>query len=595
MYKLALAIFATTAVLAFPSAAGAAYSGTVNGTTATLTGDDAPDNLAIGVDSGNLTHNRPQSEGFASSADFDSTANGDQTVPANGSLTISAGGGDDAVAFAAAVDSLAASTIDGEAGDDLLSGSAGTDAIRGGDGNDRVIGFRGGDDLEGGAGNDQLVWNNGDGSDVMDGDAGNDEVEVNGAPTAGDTFTVSPSGARVAFARTNLGPFTLDVSAERMTLNGLGGADTMTGAEGLAPLILVGFHGGPGPDALTGGDGPDFISGGEGIDGLAGGGGDDRVVGDRGDDVMSGGNGDDTLVWNNGDGSDRMDGESGSDTIEVNGAPGAGDAFTLQPSGGRARFDRTNLGPFTLDIGSSEALDLRGLGGDDSFLANAGTEAVVGTLKLDGGSGNDTLTGGGSTDIVSGGPGNDVLDGGGGADSVHGGDGDDVLALRDGAADLGVCGLGSDRATADAVGVDALVECEQVDQPPAAAVPVGDTVATALAIRSTSGRISRRARRPTVSIAVNCPTSEPGGCRGTLTLTTLRAVAVGRVRAVVVLGTAGFALRSGETRTLRVRLATGAARLARGGRLRARVRTVSRDAAGNVAESTRSYTITVRR
>jgi Ca2+-binding RTX toxin-like protein len=606
--KLALVVLAACAVLALPAAANAAYIGAVVGTTATLTGDAAGDTLTIGVDAGNLTHNRfaAGDPGFASNIDFDSTLPLDQTIPAaTGSLTINAGGGDDTVTFDATVGT--ASTIDGEAGNDLLSGSTGADTMRGGDGNDRVIGFRGGDDVEGGAGNDQLVWNNGDGSDVMDGDGGNDEVEVNGAPTAGDVFTVNPdvTGTRVAFARSNLGPFTLDVSAERMTLNGLGGADTMTGAAGLAPLILIAFNGGVGADNITGGDGPDLISGGEEADTLAGGGGGDRVLGDRGNDVMSGGDGDDTLVWNNGDGSDMMDGEGGSDTVEVNGAPLAGDAFTLQPNGARARFDRTNLGPFTLDIGSSELLDLNGLGGDDTFSAAAGTEGLVGTLALDGGVGNDNLTAGASADVVSGGPGNDALDGGGGADIVQGGDGDDVLALRDGSPDLGLCGPGTDSATADAASVDTLVECEQLDQP--AQPPAADTSATALTIRSSRGRVSRRSRRPSVRVTVNCPSSEPGGCNGTLTLTTLRPVPLGapgtpsasqvirRLRAVVVLGTVRYALQTGQTRTLRVRLARGATRLARRARIRARVRALNSDAAGNLAESTRRYTIAVRR
>ena len=55
--------------------------------------------------------------------------------------------------------------------------------------------------------------------------------------------------------------------------------------------------------------------------------------------------------WNDGDGSDVMDGRLGLDKIEVNGAAGAGDAFEIRRNGQRDRFDRTNLGPFTLDIG----------------------------------------------------------------------------------------------------------------------------------------------------------------------------------------------------------------------------------------------------
>ena len=80
--------------------------------------------------------------------------------------------------------------------------------------------------MNGGAGNDTLVWNNGDGSDIVDGDAGNDGVEVNGAPTLGDVFTLEPDAGRIKFQRTNLVPFTLDTATERFEVNGLGGNDS---------------------------------------------------------------------------------------------------------------------------------------------------------------------------------------------------------------------------------------------------------------------------------------------------------------------------------------------------------------------------------
>ena len=74
---------------------------------------------------------------------------------------------------------------------------------------------------------------------------------------------------------------------------------------------------------------------------------------------MNGGDGEDTTVWNNGDGSDVMNGEAGPDRVEVNGANTA-ETFTLAPNGARAKFDRTSAGAFSLDIGTAEALDLRG-------------------------------------------------------------------------------------------------------------------------------------------------------------------------------------------------------------------------------------------
>ena len=221
--------------------------------------------------------------------------------------------------------------------------------------------------LNGGAGNDTLVWNNGDGSDTLNGDAGNDGTEVNGAPTTGDVFSLEPNAGRIKFQRTNLKAFTLDASTERFQVNGLGGDDSLTANDGVGALTLLSVDGGAGVDTVNGSDGADLILGGEGNDLLNGGGGDDRIVGDRGNDTMNGGTGDDTLVWNNGDNTDVVNGDAGRDDVEVNGAPAAGDVFTVQPNGARIKFDRPNLVPFSLDIGSSETLHANGLGGDDSI------------------------------------------------------------------------------------------------------------------------------------------------------------------------------------------------------------------------------------
>ena len=173
-------------------------------------------------------------------------------------------------------------------------------------------------------------------------------------------------------------PFTLDTATERFQVNGLGGNDSVTANDGVGALTLLSVDGGAGADTVIGSDGADLILGGEGNDVLNGGGGDDRIVGDRGNDTMNGGAGDDTLVWNNGDGTDVANGDDGRDDVEVNGAPAAGDAFTVQPNGARIKFDRTNLVPFSLDIGSSETLHANGLGGDDAI-----TVGEVGALRGD--------------------------------------------------------------------------------------------------------------------------------------------------------------------------------------------------------------------
>ena len=143
---------------------------------------------------------------------------------------------------------------------------------------------------------------------------------------------------------------------------------------------------------------------------------------------MNGGAGDDTLVWNNGDGTDVIERRRRPRRRRGQRRAGAGDVFTVQPNGARIKFDRTNLVPFSLDIGSSETMHANGLGGDDTItVGDVGSYSVTAS----GGSGNDTLTGGGSSETFLGGSGNDTINPGGGIDVVSGDEGDDQVNVRD--------------------------------------------------------------------------------------------------------------------------------------------------------------------
>jgi Ca2+-binding RTX toxin-like protein len=553
----AIAAFA----LAAPTGAGAAVTQTVNADTLTVTSDQAADTITLAAAGGVLT------------------VNGQATTLAadrNAKIIVNAGDGADTVnASALAAADYSTLTLNGGDGDDLLTGGSGNDDLRGDGGNDRVIGFRGNDDHEGGAGNDVLVWNNGDGTDVMDGDAGADEVEINGAPTAGDINAAVPNGGRVMFTRTNLVPFAVDFSAERLTVNGLGGDDTFNGAAGLAPLTLLSLNGGSGDDSLTGGDGPDLITGGDGNDKLSGEGGDDRVVGDRGTDTLQGGDGNDTLVWNNGDGSDVSNGDAGFDDVEVNGSPTAGDVFTIRPNGTRVAIDRTNLVPFTVDF-TAEALTVNGEGGDDQLTVSPGLPGLL--VTADGGSGNDSLTGAEEADSLVGGAANDTLNGGGGSDLLDGQEGDDRMLARDGHGDLVRGGTGIDSAQTDALTVDAVDGVETIDATPA---PVSDS----RALVPTLGhiRVVRSRGHLVARVPLSCPAAETGGCQTTVTLTTAKTIRVRRVRATLVLGSGRLSLRGGQRRTRSIQLASGVAALARRGKLATRVQIATRDAAGNTA------------
>ena len=86
----------------------------------------------------------------------------------------------------------------------------------------------------------------------------------------------------------------------------------------------------------------------------------------------------------------RQDGRPGRyDTIEVNGG-GGGEQFAVGPSAtaGRVSFDRTGPappGPFNLDIGTSEKLDMNAGGGDDSISAvSVGLDALASALDVAG-------------------------------------------------------------------------------------------------------------------------------------------------------------------------------------------------------------------
>ncbi|MBW4516292.1 MAG: hypothetical protein KME11_13850 [Timaviella obliquedivisa GSE-PSE-MK23-08B] len=262
----------------------------------------------------------------------------------------------------------------GLAGNDFLFGRAGNDSLNGGDDSDQLFGGRGDDILNGGDGNDFL-------------DGGN-------------------------------------------------GADSLVGGNGNDTLL-----GGNGNDALDGGTGNDTLEGGDGNDTLNGGDGNDTVSGGKGDDVMAGGNGNDTLEWVDGDGSDIMSGNAGNDTIVVKGAETKADSFVLGKDAlNKAFFERVALdgtlgaGRFTLTVDTSEAFDVIGLAGNDTFKVNDLSSTGVNLVSFSGGDGNDSFDGSATSTLLqlNGDAGNDVLIGGTGNDVMTGGDGNDVITGGDG-------------------------------------------------------------------------------------------------------------------------------------------------------------------
>ncbi len=226
---------------------------------------------------------------------------------------------------------------------------------------------------------------------------------------------------------------------------GLAGDDTITldEANGALPKALL--FGGAGNDTLTGGSGNDQLFGQDGNDVLFGKGGSDLLFGGAGDDVLTGGAGgdqvfgeagNDRMIWSPGDGTDLNEGGAGIDSVEVNGGNGS-EVFTVAPNGMRILFSRTDPAPFSIDISNSENLLVNMNGGDDTFTASNGLANLI-QISVDGGAGNDNITGSDGNDRLSGGDGNDIingrdgndrLDGGAGNDFINGGRGNDTVFL----------------------------------------------------------------------------------------------------------------------------------------------------------------------
>ena len=100
------------------------------------------------------------------------------------------------------------------------------------------------------------------------------------------------------------------------------------------------------------------------------------------------------MIWNPGDGSEAVAGEP-HDTFQFNGSAGD-EVMTYTGNGQRVTFFR-NLGNITIDVGTTENLFVNALGGNDTITGGTNLNGLIVT-RVDGGDGNDMLTGGDGVD-----------------------------------------------------------------------------------------------------------------------------------------------------------------------------------------------------
>ncbi len=243
------------------------------------------------------------------------------------------------------------------------------DVLRGQGGNrDTLIGGAGNDKLNGGAGHDNLVGNGGD--DVLTGESGNDTID-GGEGT--DRLLEQANVDMILTVDSLTGGLGTDVltSIETGYFKGGNGDNLLDASEFPGGVTLIGVGG---DDTLRGGGGDDVLFGRSGADLLTGGDGDDTLKGLRDNDTLNGGAGDDWL--DGGPQDDAISGWTGDDYLY-----------------GRSGND--------ILVGGEGNDSLYGATGDDILQGDDGksdTDHARDDDRLDGGTDDDTVRGGGGSD-----------------------------------------------------------------------------------------------------------------------------------------------------------------------------------------------------
>lgn len=366
-------------------------------------------------------------------------------------------------------------SIGGGAGNDVITGSISADLILGGNDNDTLNGGDGDDVINGGTGTNLLNGGNGTDAAQYSGTAGSYSVSDNGDGTyalvgAGISDTLASienlafsDGTVTVASRVGLG-LTLTGTASAETLTGGGNADIITGLGGddilsgnggddefrysgssngfdnvdggsgtdtikaTANTTVIGLSALTGIEAITSGgftgvsilgsttaNALDFsaatltgitkIDGGSGNDTITGSSAADTILGSGGDDILSGGDGNDTFQFTgSSNGFDAINGGLGSDTIT---ALASSTVIGLS----------SVIGIETISSGGFSTVSIAGSANADTLDFSATT--LTGITRIDGGLGNDAITGSGAADTILGSGGDDVINAGGGNDTIQ--------------------------------------------------------------------------------------------------------------------------------------------------------------------------------
>ena len=305
-------------------------------------------------------------------------------------LVLNMNGGDDSFSATGNLAALIKFTIDGGTGNDTILGGNGNDTLLGGDGNDFIDGQQGNDTVFLGAGDDVFQWDPGDGSDIVEGQAGTDTMLFNGS-AGNEIFDMAANGERLRFTR-NLGNIVMDVNdVETVTVNALGGADTVNiGDLGATDVKTVNVKLASTIGGTTGDAQADTVN----------------VNGTNGGDIVN--------VFGSGT-SIAVTGLAA--VVNISGTEGQNDTLVIKTLGGNDGVTATTLPAgvmkLTIDTGAGNDTIL-GSQGADTLLAGDGDDYVFGD------NGNDTAFLGAGNDVFQWDPGdgNDTIEGEAGTDTL---------------------------------------------------------------------------------------------------------------------------------------------------------------------------------
>jgi len=295
--------------------------------------------------------------------------------------------------------------------------------IESGDGNDSLYGSNAADTFLAGKGDDQLDGGGGSDTYVVSGNSGvgfqgYDSYADSGSGDLDQILVVAASGSEaVDIGMRSFGP---SGGIEQINASGTTGrvrllGDSSANSLNFSSTTLIGANllidAGSGNDTITGSSGGDRILAGTGNDWLNGAGGSDtyEVSGNTG----SGFGGYDTYAdaGSGGGEIDRIVVASGSNAVDI-GLTSFAASNGIEEINGTATSGQVRL------LGDSNANSL-------NFSA---TSLLGANLLIDGGAGNDTITGSSGSDNILGGLGVDQLNGGSGDDTLIGGSGLDSLS-----------------------------------------------------------------------------------------------------------------------------------------------------------------------